>query len=45
MVKVYYKLIVDRRRSFDSIPENLKDDVKKTLTDNGYNIDGTPVEM
>ena len=44
MVKVYYKLIIEGRRSFDSVPDNLKEDVKAMLNENGYNTDGTPIE-
>jgi len=43
MVAIYCKLIIAKRRKFDSIPENLKNDVEKRLQKLGYDANGDPI--
>lgn len=44
MIDIYCKLIINRRRSFDRVPDEFKDDVALRLAELGYNTDGTPIE-
>ncbi len=44
MIDMYCKLIIHKRRSFDRVPESLKDDVELRLAELGYNKNGDPVE-
>lgn len=43
MVEVYCRLITSKRRSFDAVPEELKDRVKTRLNELGYNTNGEPI--
>ena len=43
MVVVYATLIINGRRTFDSVPEKLKHAVKAELEAMGLNQDGEPV--
>lgn len=40
MIEVYVKLIINGRRSFEQVPDNLKEDVKNRLTELGYDQNG-----
>lgn len=40
MIEVYVKLIINKRRSFEAIPDNLKEDVMKRLAELGYDQNG-----
>ena len=40
MIEVYIKLIINGRRSFEQIPDNLKEDVKSGLAKLGYDQNG-----
>lgn len=43
MVSLYVALIINGRRSFDSVPEKLKDAVKKDLEALGLDENGNPI--
>lgn len=43
MVEIYYKLIINKRRTFDQVPDIFKDEVESKLEELGYNIDGDPI--
>lgn len=43
IVKVYGDLIIKYKRSYKSVPSNLKDQVKKYLASQGFNTDGNYV--
>lgn len=43
MVDVYCKLIINKRRTFDRVPDTFKDEVELKLRELGYNIDGDPI--
>lgn len=43
MVDVYCKLIIGKRRTFDRVPDNFKDDVKNRLKELGYDTNGDSI--
>lgn len=45
MVELYAKLIIAKKRTINSVPKNLKNDVKKTLKDWGYDENGDHIEV
>ncbi len=45
MVEIYCKLIIAKRRMFDTIPTVFKEDVKNRLKELGYDTDGNPVKL
>lgn len=44
MVEMYCKLIIEKRRTFDRVPDNFKMAVKSRLKELGYDTNGCPVE-
>lgn len=40
MVEIYYKLVVNGRRTLDQVPESLRSAVEATLIKNGYDVGG-----
>lgn len=40
MVEIYVKLIVNKRRTFDQVPDKLKADVEAKLLEYGYDTNG-----
>lgn len=44
MIEIYCKLIINKRRSFDTVPEEFKEDVKLRLAELGYDASGNPIE-
>lgn len=40
MIEVYCKLIKEGRRTFDDVPDKLKDSVKARLKELGYDVEG-----
>lgn len=40
MVDIYVKLIVNKRRTFDEVPDKFKADVEAKLMEYGYNTNG-----
>lgn len=40
MIEVYVKLIINGRRSFEQIPDELKEAVKNRLSELGYDQNG-----
>lgn len=40
MIEIYCKLIIAKRRTFDSVPERFKNEVKNRLAELGYNTNG-----
>lgn len=45
MVDLYAKLIINKRRTFDSIPDNLKAKVEARLKEMGYDTNGDPIPV
>lgn len=45
MVDLYAKLIINKRRRIDTIPEKLQDSVKERLKELGYNTNGDLLTM
>lgn len=45
MIDVYCKLIINKRRSFDRVPDEFKDDVALRLAELGYYTDGKMIEI
>lgn len=43
MVEIYCKLIINKRRTFDRVPDNFKMDVEARLKELGYDINGNPI--
>ena len=45
MIEIYCKLIINKRRSFDKVPDEFKESVKMRLTELGYDIDGNLISQ
>lgn len=43
MVDVYATLIINKKRTFDSVPTKLKDAVENRLLELGYDTNGDPI--
>lgn len=43
MINLYCQLIINKRRTFDSIPDKDKSKVEARLSELGYNTNGDPV--
>lgn len=43
MVEIYVKLIINKRRIFDQIPDKFKAEVEARLGEDGYDINGDPI--
>lgn len=43
MVELYCQLIIAKRRTFDKVPDNFKDEVKGKLKELGYDTNGDPI--
>lgn len=43
MVEVYCTLIINKRRTFDRVPEKFKMDVQARLKELGYDTNGDPI--
>lgn len=43
MVEIYCKLIINKRRTFDRVPDIFKDEVELKLRELGYDTDGDPI--
>lgn len=44
MVNVYCTLIINKRRTFESVPEGFKEQVMARLREQGYNTNGDKLE-
>lgn len=45
MIEIYCKLIINKRRTFDKVPDDFKIKVEERLKELGYNTNGDPVEV
>ena len=45
MVDMYCTLIINKRRTFDKVPEKFKMDVKARLKEMGYDTSGNPIKL
>lgn len=43
MIEVYCTLIINKRRTFDRVPDKFKMDVQARLAELGYDTDGNPI--
>lgn len=43
MAEIYSRLIINKRRTFEQVPEKFKADVEAKLREYGYDTDGTPL--
>lgn len=43
MAEIYSKLIINKRRTFDQIPEKFKNEVRNKLAEYGYDINGDKI--
>ena len=43
MVEIYCKLIIEKRRTFDKVPDTFKSAVEARLKEKGYDNDGNPI--
>lgn len=43
MITIYCTLIINKRRTFEQVPDNLKEEVKARLTKLGYDTNGDPI--
>lgn len=43
MVEIYCKLIINKRRTFDRVPDKFKMDVQVRLVELGYDTNGNPI--
>jgi len=44
MVDLYVKLIINKRRNFDAVPDKFKEQVETRLFSLGYDTNGDPIE-
>ena len=44
MVEIYVKLIINKRRTFDQVPNKFKADVEAKLGEYGYDTNGDPIK-
>lgn len=45
MVSLYATLIIEKRRTFDSVPAKLKSQVEAKLLEMGYDTNGNPINL
>lgn len=45
MIEIYCKLIINKRRSFDRVPDDFKKSVEKRLQELGYDTNGDPIKL
>ncbi len=45
MVEIYVKLIINKRRAFDDVPDKFKADVEAKLREYGYDTNGDPLAV
>lgn len=45
MIEIYCKLIINKRRSFDRVPNEFKEDVELRLAELGYDTNGDLIEI
>jgi len=43
MIEVYCTLIINKRRTFDRVPDKFKMDVEARLKELGYHTNGNPI--
>lgn len=43
MIEVYCTLIINKRRTFDRVPDKFKMDVEARLKELGYDTNGNPI--
>lgn len=43
MIEVYCTLIINKRRTFDRVPDKFKMDVQARLVELGYDTNGNPI--
>lgn len=43
MVEIYVKLIINKRRTIDQIPDKFKAEVEAKLGEYGYDLNGDPM--
>lgn len=43
MVEIYVKLVINKRRAFDNVPDKFKADVEAKLMEYGYDTNGDPL--
>lgn len=43
MVNLFCKLIINKRKTFDQVPDNLKAEVRARLLELGYDTNGDPI--
>lgn len=44
MIEIYCKLVINKRRAFDKVPDNFKMGVEARLKELGYDTNGDPIE-
>lgn len=44
MVEIYCKLIINKRRSYDRVPNKFKESVSTRLLELGYDTNGDPIK-
>lgn len=45
MVNLYATLIINKRRTFDQVPDKFKAEVEARLGEYGYDVNGDPVAV
>lgn len=43
MIEIYCKLIINKRRMFDRVPDDFKENVKSRLKELGYDTNGNRI--
>lgn len=45
MVDIYVRLIINKRRTFEEVPDKFRADVEAKLMECGYNTNGDPLAV
>ena len=44
MISIFCTLIINKRRTLDQVPENIRSEVEAKLKADGYDVNGDPIK-